>query len=96
LLRTKELGAGPDFRITVLASPNQFRDSVLMNICDEKYLQLRVLLLQIENYENIRLNSSRPHQGTIQIRIEYNNIKKCRPLTEIMVEATSSHPLSSR
>ena len=60
-----------------------------------KYLELRVLL-RIQNYKNSRLNSSRPHPGTIQIRIGYNNIKKCRPLTEMMVEATSSHPLSSR
>jgi len=42
-----------------------------------KYLEL----LQIENYEN-RLNSSRPLQRTIQIRIEYNNVRKCRLLTE--------------
>jgi len=55
-----------------------------------KYFEL---LLQIENYENSRLNSSRPCQGTIKIRSEYNNIKKkkCHPLTETMVEAISTH-----
>jgi len=79
----------------------RWRTSKVVNIAvineysRRKYSEL-LLLLQIESHENRELNSPKPHPRTIQIRIEYNNIKKCRPLTETMVEATSSHPLSPR
>ena len=44
---------------------------------------------------NFRLNSARLLPKTIQFRIEHRNIQKYRPLTEIMIEASSSHPLAT-
>ena len=42
---------------------------------------LTKVLLQIENYEDMRLNSTRLLQRTTEMRNEYNNIQKRRPLT---------------
>ena len=48
----------------------------LMNIRDESTRNfLFFFFFKLKATENSKLNSSRPHQRTIQIRIEYNNIK---------------------
>jgi len=63
-----------------------------MNKCDESNYSSS----DWKQRENNRGNTSGLLQRKIQIRIEYNNIQKWRPLTEPMDKDTAGHSLASR